>query len=121
MRQYIDTTPTQTKDAMDTAAESSKLEQKLLAPIGAIVEKHKSDLLPLMVGKSAALSHAALKNDDVVRKVATYCYALLPSLVRFAVKESVFVSFVMSNREKLLGHLVAREEAAKADPCPQQT
>ena len=99
---------------MDNAADQSKLDQKLLGPMAGIVDRHKNDLLPLMMGKSSELSHAALKNDEMVRTVATYCYALLPGLVRLAVKEPAFISFVMNNREKLLGHLVARAEAAKA-------
>jgi hypothetical protein len=37
--------------------------------------------------------------------VATFCYPLLPGLVRLAIKEPVFVSFVMNNREKVLGGL----------------
>lgn len=99
---------------MDNAADSSKLDQKLLGPMASIVDRHKNDLLPLMMGKSSELSHAALKNDKMVHTVATYCYALLPGLVRLAVKEPTFISFVMNNRERLLGQLVARAEAAKA-------
>jgi hypothetical protein len=37
--------------------------------------------------------------------VATFCYPLLPGLVRLTIKEPVFVSFVMNNREKMLGGL----------------
>ena len=88
---------------MDTAADNSTLNEKLTGPVTAILEKHKKELLPLMIDKSTTLSHAALKNDVMVRTVATYCYGLLPGLVRFAVKEATFISFVMSNREKLLG------------------
>ena len=40
-----------------------------------------------------------------VRKVAVFCYPLLPGLVRLAIKEPAFVSFVMNNREKVLGRL----------------
>ena len=98
---------------MDTT-DQSKLDQKLLGPMASIVDKHKNDLLPLMMGKSSELSHAALKNDEMVRTVATYCYALLPGLLRLAVTEPTFITFVMNNREKLLGQMVARAESAKA-------
>ncbi len=97
---------------MDMTAEQSRLDQKLTAPMRAIVDKHKDNILPLLKGKSGELSQAALKNDETVRTVATYCYALLPGIVRLAVKEPAFVFFVMANREKLLGEIVGRQEAA---------
>lgn len=103
---------------MDTEADNDKLTQKLAGPVAAILEKHKKELLPLMIDKSATLSHAALKNDVMVRTVATYCYGMLPGLVRFAVKEATFISFVMNNREKLLGRLVAGQEPEKVAPSP---
>ena len=103
---------------MDSPAAPSPLEQKLIGPMTSIVDKHKAHLLPLMKGKSSDLTHAALKNDEVVRTVATYCYALLPGLVRLAVKEQPFISFVMSNREKLLGHLVPPLDATAATAAP---
>ena len=96
---------------MDSAAEPSKLDQKLTGALNDIVDKHKASILPLLMGKSTDLSYAVLKNDDTVRKVAGFCYGMLPGPVRFVVKEHVFVDFVMNNREKLLGKLVAQKEA----------
>lgn len=88
------------------------LEQKLAGPVGAVIDKHKATIAPLLQGKSADLTAAALKNDEAVRTVAMYCYALLPGLVRLAVKEPTFVSFVLANREKLLARMVATPEGA---------
>jgi hypothetical protein len=88
------------------------LEQKLAGPVATVIDKHKATIGPLLKGKSADLTVAALKNDEAVRTVAMYCYALLPGLVRLAVKEPAFVNFVMTNREKVLGKMVAAPDAA---------
>lgn len=88
------------------------LEQKLAGPVGTVIDKHKDIIAPLLKGKSADLTMAALDNDAAVRTVATYCYALLPGLVRLAVKEPAFVEFVMANREKLLGKMIAGQLTA---------
>lgn len=93
---------------MDNQAEQSKLGDKLMEPVTKIVKQHGADILPMLKGGT----ESALKNDDSVRTVATYCYALLPGLVRLAVKEPTFISFVMANREKILGNLAASQEAA---------
>ena len=80
------------------------LSDKLAAPFNAIVCRHRASLMP-MLGGSEAAARVALSNDEAVRKVATFCYPLLPGIVRLAVKEHTFVGFVMNNREKLLMRL----------------
>lgn len=85
--------------------DQSTLAQKLSGPISQIIERHRPAILPLL-GSAGDLSHAALRNDDTVRSVATFTYALLPGLLRLAVKEPAYVDFVMANREKVLGQLV---------------
>ena len=80
------------------------LQDKLAAPFNAIVCRHRASLMPLLGGSETA-ARAALSNDEAVRKVAVFCYPLLPGIVRLAVKEPAFVSFVMSNRERLLVRL----------------
>lgn len=67
-----------------------------------------------MLGGSETAARAALSNDEAVRKVAVFCYPLLPGIVRLAIKEHVFVGFVMNNREKLLVRLTA-DTAPAAD------
>ena len=89
---------------MYAESEPSALADKLAAPLNAIVSRHRASLMP-MLGGSEAAARAALANDEAVRKVATFCYPLLPGIVRLAVKEPAFVGFVMNNREKLLGRL----------------
>jgi hypothetical protein len=98
---------------MNLSTQHTALGDKLMGPLSSIIERHGGDILPLLAGKSGELSHAALKNDETVRTVATYCYALLPGLVRLAVKEPAFISFVMSNREQILTKLVAKQEKAE--------
>jgi len=81
------------------------MEDKLTAPVAAIVEKHRATIIPMLAANGGAVSRAALRNDAAVRTVAGYCYQLLPGLLRLAVKEPVFIDFVMSHREQLLSKL----------------
>ena len=81
--------------------DAETLIHKLAAPVDKIVDKHK-DKLSAMLGGNGALG-----KDENVRKVATFCYPLLPGLLRLVIKEPAFVNFVMDNREKLLARLAA--------------
>jgi len=78
-----------------------------MGPITAVIDKRRADLMPMLQGGAGQAAHAALRDDECVRKVATFCYPLLPVLVRMAVKEPTFISFVLNNREKVLGRLTA--------------
>jgi hypothetical protein len=90
---------------MTDTTEPSGLGDKLAGPLNAIIDKKRSELLPLLAGGAGQATQEALRNDECVRKVASFCYPLLPGLVRLAVKEPMFVSFVMNNREKVLSRL----------------
>ena len=98
---------------MNLSSDHAGLADKLMAPVSAILAKHSSAIEPLLNGNAGGITHAALANDDNVRKVATFCYPLLPGLLRLAVKEPAFVSFVMNNREQVLARLVP----AKSQPA----
>lgn len=89
---------------MTNPDEQAKLAQKLMEPVSRIVGKHAVVLGP-MLNNGTAMTQSALNNDAAVTTVATYCYALLPGLVRLAVKEPAFIAFVLANRVKLLGKL----------------
>lgn len=71
-----------------------------------LIASRREDILKAVHGKPGAASVAALQNDETVTTLARYCYALLPGVVRLAVKEDTFRRFVMSNRDKLLVQLV---------------
>jgi hypothetical protein len=96
---------------MHAAPEPSALADKLAAPLNAIVSRHRASLMP-MLGGSEAAARAALANDEAVRKVAVFCYPLLPGILRLAVKEPAFVGFVMNNRERVLARLTVDPAAA---------
>lgn len=96
---------------MTTAEEQSKLAAKLMEPVSRIVSRHSAQLAPMLKNGSVS-AQSALGNDEAVKTVATYCYALLPGLVRLAVKEPAFIAFVLANRVKLLGKLAEGEAAA---------
>ena len=89
---------------MQETLEPPGLSDKLAAPFNAIVCRHRASLMP-MLGGSETAARAALSNDEAVRKVALFCYPLLPGIVRLAIKEHTFVGFVMNNRARLLVRL----------------
>lgn len=99
---------------MNLSSDHGGLADKLMAPVSAIVTKHGSAIEPLLRGNGGGISHAALANDDNVRKVATFCYPLLPGLLRLAVKEPAFVNFVMNNREQVLARLLPAKAETSA-------
>lgn len=86
---------------METGNESCTLTDKLSAHVDKIVDKHRDKLSAMWIGDSA------LAKDENVRRIATFCYPLLPGWLRLAVKEATFVNFVIANREKLLARLMA--------------
>ena len=71
-----------------------------------LIASRREDILKAVHGKPGAVSVAALQNDEAVATLARYSYALLPGVVRLAVKEDTFRRFVMSNRDRLLAQLV---------------
>lgn len=93
---------------MSDTSEHNQLAEKLTGPVSAILDKHRAAITPMLGGNSGSVTRVALHNDEAMRKVAGYCYLLLPGLVRLAVKEPVFVDFVLDNRERLLDRLVEK-------------
>ena len=86
--------------SMEPEHASRSLTDKLSAPVNKIVDKHKDKLSSMLGGEGA------LGKDENVRRVAHFCYPLLPGLLRLVVKEATFIHFVMHHREKLLARLV---------------
>lgn len=84
------------------------MDDKLTGPVTAIIDKHRNTIVPMLAVNGGAITRTALQNDAAVRTVAGYCYLLLPGLLRLAVKEPVFIDFVMSHREQLLNKLVTQ-------------
>lgn len=82
------------------------MNDKLTAPVTAIIDKHRNSIKPMLSVNGDAITRTALQNDAAVRTVAGYCYLMLPGLLRLAVKEQVFIDFVMVHREQLLTKLV---------------
>ncbi len=78
----------------------------LMTPLTRMIAERREDILKALHGKPGAVSVAALQNDAAVATLARYCYALLPGVVRLAVKEDKFHAFVMQHRDKLLAQLV---------------
>ena len=79
---------------------------RLAAPLERVVTEHGHKLRAMVMGDSGSMADA-LNKDDNVRKAASFCYPLLPGVVRLVVKEPAFVDFVLNNRQKVLGRLCA--------------
>ena len=99
---------------MEAENESHALNNKLSAPLAKIVEQHRDKISALLVCGSTSTVGQALGKEENVRKVASFCYPLLPGLLRLVVKEHMFVNFVMQNREKLLAPLLPPPSAQAA-------
>lgn len=96
------------------ASNKSSTKDKLLGYIGSAIEQNKSKILPFVKEKTGTASLAALRNDENIEKVAGILYAFLPGFVRLALKEHVFVGFVLEHRTKILDKLLQGEEEPKA-------
>lgn len=76
----------------------------LMTPMARIVAEHRETIVNKLGGE-AALS-TALRNDRAVDSVAEACYALLPGVVRLAVREAQFRAFVLANRDRVIALLL---------------
>ncbi|WP_374581990.1 hypothetical protein [Pseudoduganella sp.] len=76
----------------------------LMAPMARIVAEHRETIVNKLGGE-AALARA-LQNERAVESVAEVCYALLPGVVRLAVKEPQFRAFVLANRDRVTAMLL---------------
>lgn len=103
------------KDKGASSVGDSKATDKIMSYVAVAIEKNKSKVLPLLKSKTGEASLAALKEDANVEKLARVVYALLPGVVRFALKEQVFVQFMLDNRSKLLDKLI-QDEALQLQP-----
>ena len=92
--------------SLPVTAKDSKAKAKLFGYISTAIEENKSKILPLIKEKTGEASLAALRDDSNVEKLAGFIYAFLPGLVRFALKEQVFVQFMLDNRDKILAGLL---------------
>lgn len=96
---------------MSANHDDAGLAARLTGPVANVLDQQRDAVQRLLGGESGEAMKAAVQNDENVRKVATFCYPLLPGLLRLAVKEPAFVSFVLNHREKLLLPL-AKTQAA---------
>ena len=103
---FADSTLVET-DAPSVQKTSAK--DKLFDYISSTIEQNKSKILPYLKEKTGEASLTALRNDENVEKLAGVIYALLPGVVRLALREQVFVQFVLVNRNKILDRLVQGE------------
>lgn len=81
---------------------------KLMIPLTNVLNQHREQLLPMLGAQPGSNACTLLRNDAAMHTLATCSYALLPGLVRLAVKETVFIDFVMNNRDKILERLLVQ-------------
>ncbi|QGZ39622.1 hypothetical protein IP92_01913 [Pseudoduganella flava] len=84
----------------------------LMQPVCRLIGEHREDILRKMDGKAGQWTVAALQNEQAIDTLAGICYELLPGLVRLAVKEPAFRTFVRNNRERIVAQLMPPQQAA---------
>ncbi|TFW17773.1 hypothetical protein E4L96_14010 [Massilia arenosa] len=83
---------------------TAKLNDMMSGALDSVLDKHRSEIFQI-AGKSGDATRTVLANESVMRTVAEYCYAALPWPIRMAVKQPVFVDFVMARRERIVDKL----------------
>jgi hypothetical protein len=101
--------------SMESGNAARTLNDKLSAPLAKIIDKHQDKISAMLASSHTSILGQAVAKDENVRRVASYCYPLLPFLLKMVVKEPVFVGFVMNNREKLLSRLATPVAAGGTD------
>jgi hypothetical protein len=105
--------------AEDAKGKDSKASEKLFGFIANAIEQNKSKIIPLLKEKTGEASLAALRNDENIEKFAVYLYAFLPSVVRLALREQVFVQFMISNRDKIIDRVIGPELEGELLEAPE--
>lgn len=95
-----------TGTSVQVTPKDSKAKDKLLGYVATAIEQNKSKIIPLLKEKTGEASLAALRDDANVEKLAGFLYEFLPAVVRLALREEIFVQFMLDNRNKLLDKLV---------------
>ena len=78
----------------------------LMQPVARVIGEHRAQILEKLDGKPGEWTVAALQNEQAMDTVIGCCYELLPGLVRLAIKEPAFRTFMMNNRDRILTQLV---------------
>ena len=76
----------------------------LMTPMARIVTEHRTTIVARLGGEAALT--AALANERAIETVSELCYALLPGVVRLAVKEPQFRAFMLANRDRVVALLL---------------
>ncbi|MGQ7248133.1 hypothetical protein ACUN9Y_12420 [Halomonas sp. V046] len=80
------------------------------------IEANWSRISPFLLEKTGEASLDALNNDENIERLGSVIYTLLPSVVRFAIREDVFIKFLLDNRNKIIGDkLKAFVESKKSE------
>lgn len=81
----------------------------LMQPVSRVIGEHRTQILQKLDGRPGDWTVAALQNQQAMETVISCCYELLPGLVRLAVKEPAFRTFMMNNRDRVLAQLVPQQ------------
>lgn len=79
----------------------------LMQPVSRVLGEHRAHILQKLDGKPGEWTVAALQNQQAMDTVIGCCYKLLPGLMRLAVKEPAFRTFMMNNRDRVLAQLAS--------------
>ncbi|WP_285960922.1 hypothetical protein [Pseudomonas tohonis] len=105
--------------AEDAKGKDSRASEKLFGFIANAIEQNKSNIVPLLKEKTGEASLNALRDDENIERFAVFLYAFLPSVVRLALKEQVFVQFMISNRDKIIDRIIGPELQGELLEAPE--
>lgn len=98
---------TQLRSTRAAAPEDAKVKSKYIEVIANSIKSNKPRIIALLKETTGEASLNALRSDKNIELIASHLYAFLPALVRMALKEEVFLKFVLENRVRLIQHLTA--------------
>lgn len=108
--QVIDLEHINAKDlplAKENTPKEVKLKSTFIDAISNTIKDNWPKITELLKEKTGEASISALRNDQHVETLAQYLYTFLPAVIRLAIKEDVFVRFMLDNRDRILEQLTS--------------
>jgi hypothetical protein len=92
-------------DVVDVATSPSGSD-KMLTAISNVIDRNKAPVIEFLKAQGTEISVRVLQDEANMRLIASRCYQLLPTAVRFVINESTFIEYALSHREPILNRLL---------------
>jgi hypothetical protein len=84
----------------NNGAENSEISNKIMAALEPVIKEHWPKIEPY-----ADKALAAAQDDDTIEALARKIYPFLPMVLRLAIKEDKFITFILEHKGPLLTKL----------------